>query len=463
LPLAGCGLHPKAVGVAVGAAVGAGVGAALGGCPVVRPGQPAPSGDRLTTTGGAAVGAAVGGAAGLLVASFLQPEEEGRVYEARRFLVLIALAPADAMAATAQSLAIARGVVVERVTPIPLTGDGLVIFRIIDGRSVRSKVAEFQRLPVVRMALPDFVYEANVHCPAAAEQQRGLHYGSRIIRADRLRATTTGRGVTIALIDTGLDSELEALRASIADTIDLTGTGFGKDLHGTMVAGVMTARATGATAIDGVAPDARLVAIKACRPVHADRAPARCLTSLLGVGVDRAVSAGAHILNMSVAGPQDPLLQRVVAAAVREGRVVVAAAGNGGRRARPAYPGALADVIAVTAIDVQERLYSAANRGEYVDVAAPGVDIITLAPSNRTVITSGTSIAAGYVSATLALLLEDAPGPARNAAALRAALEQTARDLGRTGRDRDFGHGLIDACRAVERVRGGPIAACLGT
>jgi subtilisin family serine protease len=127
------------------------------------------------------------------------------------------------------------------------------------------------------------------------------------------------------------------------------------------------------------------------------------------------------------------------------------------RTRAPAFPGALPEVIGVTAIDVLERLYRAANRGDYVDIAAPGVEIFTLAPGNRTVTASGTSLAAGFVSATVALLLEASggAGPAR----VRAALEETARDLGRSGRDRDFGLGLIDACRAIERLTG-PVPAC---
>jgi subtilisin family serine protease len=414
-----------------------------------------PRAKRLTTTGGAAVGGLLGGAAGAALGELLQPDDEGRRYQAGRVLALIALAAPDAMAATATQLAQGRGVVVERVAPLPLTDDGLVIYRIVDGRSVMSKVVLFRTLPAIRGAWPDYVYNANA-CGDSQPQPASFQYGLRLIRADRLATTTTGRGVSIAIIDTGLDPAHEALRGGVADTVDLTGNGFTPDVHGTMVAGVMAARPT-AMGMLGLAPEAQLVAIKACTPRRPQEPTARCLSSDLAIGVDLAVARQVRIINLSVAGPEDALLSRVIAAAVRTGVFVVAAAGNGGRRARPAYPGALNDVIAVTAVDAGANLYRSANRGDYIDVAAPGVDVVTLGPRNQTVVTSGTSIATAYVTATVALLVEAGANGAPPS--LRQILEGTARDLGRAGRDRDFGYGLLDVCRAVERIKG-PLAAC---
>ncbi|HEY6146423.1 MAG TPA: S8 family serine peptidase, partial [Thermoanaerobaculia bacterium] len=109
-------------------------------------------------------------------------------------------------------------------------------------------------------------------------------------------------------------------------------------------------------------------------------------------------------------------------------------------------------VLAVTAIDRDDRLYARANQGARVDLAAPGVGIFTLAPSDVEK-TTGTSPAAAHVSGAAALLLQLRPDLAP--APLRRLLEETARDLGAPGRDDQFGHGAIDLCRAIAKLTGG--------
>ena len=141
----------------------------------------------------------------------------------------------------------------------------------------------------------------------------------------------------------------------------------------------------------------------------ARKATAQSHTLAILKGLDWAVLNGARVVNMSFAGPNDPLLGQAIAAAVKQGVVVVAAAGNGGPDAAPAYPGAFPNVIAVTAIDDKDAIYKSANRGTYVAVAAPGVDIIGAAPKGGYEISSGTSMAAAHVSGIAALMLEKNP------------------------------------------------------
>jgi subtilisin family serine protease len=153
---------------------------------------------------------------------------------------------------------------------------------------------------------------------------------------------------------------------------------------------------------------------------------------------------------MSFAGPKDTLIERGIAAVAAKGIVMVAAAGNAGAKSPPLYPAANPDVIAVSATDAQDKLFTASNRGGYVAVAAPGVDIFLPAPEGKYQMTSGTSFSAAYVSGLIALMLE------RNAALkpdeVRIVLTRTARDLGPPGRDDLFGAGEADAFAAVSAV-----------
>jgi len=132
--------------------------------------------------------------------------------------------------------------------------------------------------------------------------------------------------------------------------------------------------------------------------------------------------------------------------------VMVAAAGNAGAKSPPLYPAANANVIAVSATDAQDHLFTASNRGGYVAIAAPGVDVFLPAPDGKYQMTSGTSFSAAYVSGLAALMLER--NPALKADELRVLLMKTARDLGSPGRDDLFGAGEADAYAAIEAVIG---------
>jgi subtilisin family serine protease len=110
------------------------------------------------------------------------------------------------------------------------------------------------------------------------------------------------------------------------------------------------------------------------------------------------------------------------------------------------------NVIAVTAVDVAGRLYDKATRGAFVDVAAPGVDILSTGPGGRDQLFSGTSAATAFASGAVALLLQQRAK--LTAAVLRTLLTTTARDLGRAGSDAEFGGGLLDVCRAMTKLSG---------
>jgi len=194
----------------------------------------------------------------------------------------------------------------------------------------------------------------------------------------------------------------------------------------------------------GIAPGAELLTVRA---FSANSGSAEGTTLNIIKGLDWAAEKSARVVNMSFAGPADPALHRMLAAAYGKGMVLIAAAGNAGPKSAPLYPAADADVVAVTATDSRDGLFAMANRGGYVAVAAPGVDIIALAPDESLQITTGTSVAAAHVSAVAALLLECKPS--LTPADIRAIITATAKPLGASGRQAEFGAGLVDAYRAV--------------
>ncbi|MCG7200184.1 S8 family serine peptidase [Marinobacter pelagius] len=145
------------------------------------------------------------------------------------------------------------------------------------------------------------------------------------------------------------------------------------------------------------------------------------------------------VLNISLTGPDNRVLATVIRNLLDRGIVLVAAVGNQGPAAPPLYPAAYPGVIGVTAVDDSNELYRWANRGEQVMFAARGVSVPVAAPEGGRVSDSGTSLAAPVVTAALACRLREA-----SAEQAIEALIGTARDLGEPGRDRSFGHGLLD-------------------
>jgi len=156
--------------------------------------------------------------------------------------------------------------------------------------------------------------------------------------------------------------------------------------------------------------------------------------------IDWLAGRGARIINMSFAGAADPTVRRLINAAYARGIVLIAAAGNAGPNSPPLYPAAEPKVIAVTATDSGDRLYGAANRGGYIAVAAPGVDVFVAAPDGGYGIQSGTSFSAAEISGIAALMIQRHPKLTPDQ--LRAQLVASARAAG-------AGVKVADAYRAV--------------
>lgn len=222
----------------------------------------------------------------------------------------------------------------------------------------------------------------------------------------------------------------------------------GPDWHGTGVAALLAGDDKSST--PGLIPDASFY-VADIFYAGEDKGPASDTLSMLRA-FDWLEGNGVKIINMSLSGPPDALIEDAVAKLAAKGILLVAAAGNEGpNNAGPSYPAAYDDVIAVTAVNKNLQNYRYANRGTYVDVAAPGVAIWTALPGSQNGYHSGTSFATPYVTASLAAVYGRAGQ--KPSAALQAL---TFRDLGEAGVDPVYGRGLLIAPQSCS---GGQIAS----
>jgi Subtilase family len=267
----------------------------------------------------------------------------------------------------------------------------------------------------------------------------GLQRGFQQMDVADAHPWSRGDGVRVAIIDTGADTEHPDLRGNIAaaaNFVDSDAGQFRLDRHGTEVAGVIAAVANNGVGIVGIAPGARLLLFKACWQARLDADAARCNSFTLARALVAAFDAHAQIVNLSLAGPADPLLTDLIREGLRRGMLFVGAApadlseGNEGLLHQPG-------VIEVASTGNHSPLDTA--------LYAPGREILTLLPGGHYDFASGDSIATAQVSGVLALLL------AKNAGLSAAAAYRLLRD---TSSPAGSGGTLVDACAAVVSLVG---------
>ena len=310
-------------------------------------------------------------------------------------------APSDALIAAATKAGYG---VIERDDVL---GVGFARLRVPEGRSLKAALNELARLG-------GEVGADQLHLPGGAVS----------VAAGASTGEGDGGGVAVGVIDGG--AEGAALVRGFA-----SGAPRAND-HGTAVASLIA----GGKDVRGALPGARIVSadVYGGDPAGGN---ATAIAKALGWMVQQRVP----VATISLVGPANPLLARVVAAAQARGLIIVAAIGNGGPMQPLSYPASYPGVVAVTAVDARGRVLIEAGRAAHVDYAAPGADMMAVGVGGRRMKVRGTSFAAPLVAGRIAAAYPTPePGKIRQALAL---VDASARDLGRGGEDKIYGRGMV--------------------
>ncbi|MCK0167643.1 S8 family serine peptidase [Jannaschia sp. S6380] len=340
------------------------------------------------------------------------------VTDPRELIVLTAEDPAILIAGTRD-----LGYTVRAIHPLNNLSDTLVVFRIPNGTTIAAAIAE------VEAAIPGVTAGANHLYRLQTDADGGRSYAAQMIGWPAGGCRARAR---IGMIDAGVLPDHPGLAdGRIRERVFTDSSAPPATDHGARMAELLIGpnrlRGTPLYSANVIDPDL-------------GTGDAAGVVSILR-GVDWLAANGVDVVNISLAGPRNKLMDRALGRAAADGMVLVAAVGNLGPDQPPQYPAAFPFALAVTAIDRDRRVYRRAIRGPHVDIAAPGVDIL-LAPGGRMTVSSGTSMAAPFVTGVVAA---DPALAALGVETLRTELARRATDLGAPGRDTVFGVGLIGA------------------
>ena len=289
-------------------------------------------------------------------------------HRARELLVEVNADTADGLR---EQFAREYGVRVRDIGRLELAGVRIWHLTLQPGQNLRELLVGLLQDPRVLTAQPNYIY---IPTQGTCDGGRAPTPDRTAIRPAPAAGLPTGAGVKLAIIDTCVEGEHPELRGSAVSSFDAVQSASSTcepENHGTAVASLIA----GHYRLRGTAASASLLLARAFAFTSEEKENAATSREIV-LSLDWAARSGAQLMNLSFAGPADPLVEQTIAAAYRKGIVLVAAAGNAGPASQPLYPAAYPEVIAVTATDGRREIYNAANRGNHISVSARGVDVL---------------------------------------------------------------------------------------
>lgn len=331
---------------------------------------------------------------------------------------------------------------VNLVKSIPALGYDVV--KLKKGQKLQTVLSYYSSLKNVKSASQSVQYKAL----GMADPKKGDQYHQSLLKIDEALQLAGKNAVTVAVIDTGLDSKHPDLKSQLLPPYNAADPANGAytDMHGTHVAGIIAAGANNGIGGQGIAPNAKIL------PIDVFNGGYGASDYVIAEGILYAIEKGADVINMSLGGyMESPIMEEAVQKAIEAGVTVVAAAGN---EATDEYssPAHYEGVISVGATNEQNELAEFSNFGPSVDIVAPGEDVYSTVfdymKGSSYVKASGTSMASPVVAGVAALL--KSKYPELTPFEVEYILEQTATNLGEKGYDLKFANGLVNPVAALK-------------
>lgn len=296
---------------------------------------------------------------------------------------------------------------IEKLTEWPMTEIGIhcIVYQVSQNASVTDTIKQLSQNTDISIVQNMHLFKTKAH--ANNDPYFKLQANMRDMQVEEAHSKATGKGINIAMIDTGVDLTHPDLIDQIIQHENFSkkiSPEFSNDQHGTAIAGIMVAKKDNETGITGIAPDAKLIAYKACWPTKPNSMEAVCNSYTLSLAVNSAIKSGAKILNMSLGGPRDEFLEKLLNKAIENGIIIVAADEDLDAKDIN-FPASLKNVLSIQSIKKQDAEYKDGAKS----LSAPSEKILTTLPHGTYDFISGSSIATAEVSGIIALLMQIKP------------------------------------------------------
>ena len=291
----------------------------------------------------------------------------------------------------------------------------------------------FELVDELTKEFPDIIFDAN-HRYRSLE---GRSYASELLRWQKNEVCT--EEVTIGMLDTHVDASHALFNSARLTQLEIMPSGVpqAESIHGSEVAAILVGDSV--SSFNGLLPKGHLYSIGIFRQ-GTKKKDMFTTAAWIAEGLGLLASKDVKVINVSLGGEHNKVLEHVIEKITMEGVIIVAAAGNGGPKGEKVFPAAYSNVLAITAVDAKKRVFRKATSGSYIDFSAPGVDIFIPYQGKRGKYKSGTSYASPFIAAAIAV--DRKRRPDLTVDQYKARLVAMSEDLGEGGQDYTFGWGL---------------------